>query len=116
VKKFGPILLMLLAIAAPSFAVDVTAPSVNVNVAATSTTVSTRDTRRILILQNYSDATIYCKSGGATAVVGEGLVLNPSGTVGQAGGAFFFDVVVPTGTINCINGGSGNKVLVVTEG
>lgn len=98
------------------FAADVSAPETVVNVAATSTAVSTRDVRRLLIIQNYSDATVFCKSGGRTAVVGEGWILNPQPAAGQAGGAIFFDITVPMGAVNCIHNGSGNKVISKTEG
>lgn len=98
------------------FAADVRLVFSTVNVTTSSAAVSTRASRRILILQNYSDTTIYCKSGGVAAVVGEGMTMNPQPAANQAGGAFMFDIAVPTGTVNCIHGGSGNKVLIVGEG
>lgn len=119
-KKFSLLFLAVLSLLiyqpAPARAADVNAVETVVNVGATSTAVSTRDTRRLLMLQNYSDVTIYCKAGGRDAVVGEGWILNPQPAADQAGGAVFFDIVVPTGAVNCIHGGSGDKVLSKTEG
>lgn len=109
-------ILLLLAFAFPARAADVTfSAQTSVNVAATTTAVSARDTRRILVLINMSDTAISCKFGQA-AVVSEGIVLNPTGTAGQAGGSIFFDVAVPTGALNCIHGGSGSKAVLITEG
>jgi len=96
-------------------AADVKVSQTMVNVAATSTVVSSRDTRRLLILQNASDTTISCKFG-ATAVATQGIILNPQPAASQAGGAIFFDVAVPTGVLNCIHGGSGNKAISLIEG
>ena len=109
-------LAFLSALFAPTiFAADVTVTQTVVAVAATSTATSTRESRRLLILSNVSDVAISCKFG-ATAVAGEGIVLNPQPASGSAGGVAFFDVAIPVGTLNCIHGGSGTKNLSVVEG
>jgi hypothetical protein len=100
----------------PTFAADVKTVESVVNVGATTTEVSARATRRILIIQNYSDTTIYCRAGGNDAVVGEGWILNPQPAAGEAGGSIFFDVAVPIGAINCIHDSTGNKVVSISEG
>lgn len=109
------IALSFLMLALPAYAADVTMPSVQKNITTSSAAATTTASRRILIIQNTSDATIYCKFG-ADAVVGEGIVLNPQPASGQAGGAFFFDVAVPLGTLNCIHNSTGNKTLNISEG
>ena len=86
----------------------------NVTVGTGSTVVSARTNRRFVMLQNYSDVVIYCKFS-ATAVVGEGIALNPQPSANQAGGSFLFDVSIPTGPLNCING-TGSKVVLLGEG
>jgi microcystin-dependent protein len=115
-KLIGLILFLLLSLFQPKlFAADVTPVHTVIAVAATSTAVSARATRRMLVIQNVSDASISCKFGAA-AVVTEGIVLNPQGAAGQAGGSLFFDVAVPVGALNCIHGGSGTKNVLLTEG
>lgn len=85
-----------------------TQTAVNVTTSSSTVLVANKN-RNSLMLENNSDTLIYCNFG-ATAVVNEGTRL------GASGGGKLFDVKVPVGTVNCIHGGSGNKVLLVTEG
>lgn len=96
-------------------AADVQVTHTMVNVTTSSAAASSRESRRLLVVVNMSDTAISCKFG-ATAVVSEGIVLNPQDSSGRAGGTMFFDVAVPLGALNCIHGGSGNKALSITEG
>lgn len=80
-----------------------------VNITTDSTLVS-KGARAILILQNNSDTDIYCKLDGSAAVLNQGIRLLANG------GAFGFDVTVPQSAVYCIHGGTGNKVLLLTEG
>jgi hypothetical protein len=77
----------------------------------TSTTVAlaAKSNRTFLVLENISDTNIDCKIGAA-AVAGEGIRLYANG------GSLLLDAKYPTGAVNCIHGGSGNKTLLVTEG
>ena len=83
---------------------------VNVTTSSTTVVLARSGTRSLLVLQNDSDTTIYCNITGAAAVLNQGVRLNDSG------GTLFMDVVVPTVTVACIHGGTGNKALLVTEG
>jgi len=68
--------------------------------------------RLYALLVNDSDTTIYIKLG-ATAVANEGIRLNANGgsyEMSRKSGSLY------TGAINAIHGGSGSKVLLVTEG
>ena len=110
-------LFLLLLLAVPVHAADVKIGSPTaVSVAVTSTAVTTRATRAILILQNASDTAIWCNLSGGAAVVGEGIGLDQQPAASRPGGAAFFDIAVPTGTINCIHGGSGTKTILINEG
>lgn len=68
--------------------------------------------RRWLLIENDSDTVIYCKVGVA-AVLNQGIRLNANGgswELSPSMGNY------NTGAVNCIHGGTGNKVLLVTEG
>jgi len=81
-----------------------------VAISTSSTNVlAAKEDRRILILVNDSDTTIYCTLDSTPAVVGRGVRLNSNG------GTLFMDTAVPTGAINCING-SGSKNLIPIQG
>src|ERR1043166_4219968 len=97
-------ILSLLFIPIPAFAVDVTVTHTMVNVTATSAAVTSRESRRLLILENISDATISCKFN-VTAVVGEVIVLNPQPASGQSGGGLFLDAAIPMGPLFCVHDG-----------
>lgn len=107
--------LFFLLIASTVFAADVQVTHTMVNVTTSSAAVSSRESRRFIMVMNMSDTTISCKFG-ATAVVSEGMVLNPAPASGQAGGTVLLDTQVPLGALNCIHGGSGNKAISITEG
>jgi len=91
------------------FGSQITATHTAVNITTDSTLVSSGP-RALLIIQNDSDTDMYCNVAGGAAVLGQGLRLLANG------GAFGFDVAVPKGAIHCIHNGTGNKVLLVTEG
>lgn len=107
-------ILLVLVVAMPVFAEPsaVTHSAVNVTTASTQVvaTISSGRKRNLLILINDSDTTIYCNLAGGTAVANEGIRLNASG------GSIFMDVSVTYTAVNCIHGGTGNKVLLVSEG
>lgn len=92
---------------------SVTYTQVAVNVTTTSAEVlATNNDRKWVIIQNLSDTVIHCKVG-ATAVVIEPIQLNANG------GSFEISPQLGnfnTGAINCIHGGTGDKVLGVVEG
>lgn len=86
-----------------------------IHTAAAVTTSSTsvlaaNNARKFLVLVNDSDETIYCSLDTTPAALNEGVRLN------SAGGAVFFDIATPPNEIFCIHGGTGSKVLLVTEG
>lgn len=68
--------------------------------------------RKYALLVNDSDTTIYIKLGAA-AVLNEGIRLNANGGSYEMSAALGNLVHV---AINAIHGGTGNKVLLVTEG
>jgi len=84
--------------------------SVNVTTASTAVVSSTAFFRKLLILINDSDTIIYCNLAGGIAVANQGVRLNASG------GSIVLDAAVPKGKVNCIHGGTGNKVILVTTG
>jgi hypothetical protein len=75
----------------------------DVDVGTTSTVVRpAKGTRKILVLQNNSDTTVWCLTTTAAAVVGNGTQIFP-------GASTYDDVVVPSGQVTCIHGGTGTK-------
>ena len=84
-----------------------------INVTTTSGEALAANTSRLwLLIENDSDTAIYCKVGAA-AVLNEGIRLNANGgswELSPSMGNY------NTGAINCIHSGTGNKVLLVTEG
>jgi hypothetical protein len=93
-----------------AFAQRTTATHTAVNCTTSSTQMLAANvSRNFLILQNDSDTTVYLKFG-ATAVLNEGIRLN------SAGGSMLLDYKFVTQAVNCIHGGTGNKVLLVTSG
>ena len=90
--------------------VTVTHSAVNVTTSSTEVLATTPIRRNLLILINDSDTVIYCNVAGGAAALNAGLRL------GASGGAALFDVSVPRAKINCIHGGTGNKVMLVGEG
>ena len=84
-----------------------------VNVTTTSAVVkAANNDRKYLLLINDSDTVIYLKLGVA-AVLNEGIRLNGNGSsyeISESKGDLY------TGAIYGIHGGSGNKVLLITEG
>lgn len=84
-----------------------------VNCAATSTQlVAASSSRRYLLIVNDSDTDIYIKLG-ATAVAHEGILLKAEGGAFESSPAY--DLLF-MGAVNGIHAGSGNKVVLVTEG
>jgi hypothetical protein len=84
-----------------------------VNVADTTTQiVAASTTRRYLLIQNDSDTAVYIKLGAA-GVLHEGILLAANGGAYESspGADLLF-----MGAINGIHGGSGSKVVLVTEG
>jgi len=78
------------------------------NVTTSSTKVlNNKGGRQFFILTNDSDTNIYCALG-ATAEVNKGFRLN------LGGGSYTADFVFP-GVVNCIHGGTGNKVMTTQE-
>lgn len=90
-----------------------TATHTAVNVAASDTAViAANPSRAYLLLVNDSDTVIYIKLGAA-AVANQGIRLNANGgsyeMSAEAGNLY-------QGAVKGIHGGTGNKVLLVTEG
>lgn len=108
------IVFLVLVFCAPVYGQTTSVTHSAINVATSSTevvaSISAGKRRNLLILVNDSDTTIYCNLAGATAAVNQGVRLNDSG------GALFMDVSVTLSAVNCIHGGAGNKVLLVSEG
>jgi len=80
--------------------------------AATSVALAANANRKYALLINDSDTTIYVKLGAA-AVANQGVRLNANGgsyEMSNLSGNLYI------GAINAIHGGTGNKVLLVTEG
>lgn len=112
-KKLFLVLFLLLSLAPPAWAqqqVTVTHSAVNVTTSSTAVVSTVAIRRGLLVLINDSDAAIYCNLTGAAAVLNQGVRLNASG------GALLLDVAVSRQTVNCIHGGTGNKVLLVSIG
>lgn len=81
-----------------------------ITVASTSTPVlSANSARRLLILQNVSNETLWVNVASGTAAANTGIML------GANGGNVFFDVSVPTGAVTAI-ATSTAKILTVTQG
>lgn len=94
----------------PDYETFSTATQTTVAVATTTTVaLAAKSNRSFLILENISDTNIDCSIGKA-AVANEGIRLYPNG------GALLLDSKYPTGAVNCIQGASGTKSLLVTEG
>ena len=113
------ILLLCFVLLLPAFAYGgeaVSAPQTSIAIGASSTVVSTRTTRKLLILQNTSDTAIWCSLDGSGAAVGLGIGLDQQPGAGRPGGGIFFDVVTTIGAINCIHGSTGDKFLTLIEG
>lgn len=93
-------------------AVDVTrtGTSTGVNVTTSNAEVlATNPTRKTATFVNDSDEVIYLALAG-TAAVNQGIRLNASGGSYEINYTNRF-----TGAVNAIHGGTGNKVLVITE-
>lgn len=91
---------------------------INVNCTTSTTQVLAQsNTRRAIFIQNISDTAIWIKFGAA-AVVNEGHAI-PAWAGGTAvPGQLFLTIggdrhldLIPTGALNCIHDGTGNKVL-----
>ena len=96
---------------AQSTKVTVSHSVVNVTTS-TGEVIAVKSNRGFLLLINDSDTDIYCKVN-ASAVLNEGLRLNAnSGSWEMSRGGRNLD----TRAVNCIHGGTGNKVMLVTEG
>jgi len=107
--KVVGLLVLLLLVASPVRAqMVVTHTAYNVTVT-TSTALAANANRSMLLLENDSDTVIYCSLGTAA-------VLNTGIRLGASGGAILIDVRPSSKLVNCIHGGSGNKVLLITEG
>lgn len=113
--------LLLLAFALPTSAqlVGATAAHTVVNVTTGSTLVLAATggggsgvVRKGVSLTNASDTDMWC-SVGAAAVVGTGIYLATSATSPLK--RWDSHHIVPRAAINCIHGGSGDKVIAVTE-
>ena len=100
------------AFAATGFPViTLTHTAINVTTS-TGEALAANTSRRWLLIENDSDTAIYCKVGVA-AVLNQGIRLNANG------GSWELSPRLGnynTGAVNCIHGGTGNKVLLVTEG
>ena len=109
--------LLLLCLVAPTVAVaglaEITYTHTAVNVTTTSAkALAVNADRKWLLIVNDSDTVIYCKVGVA-AVFNEGIPIGANRSsfeISPQNGNF------TTGAINCIHGGTGNKVLAITEG
>lgn len=107
---------LLLLLVAPAVALaayqSMTYTQVAVNVTvANGEALATSEDRKWALIINDSDTVIYCKVGAA-AVLNEPIRLNANG------GSFEISPQLgnfATGAINCIHGGTGNKVLLVVE-
>ncbi len=106
----GVLLLSILSIARAAEQVTPIHTAVNVTTTTTAVVTTTVIFRRLLILINDSDETMYCNLAGAAAVLNQGIRLN------SAGGNILMDVAVTKSAVNCIHGGTGNKVILVTTG
>lgn len=107
------LLVFLATVPAFAQAVRVNVAQTPVNVTTSTTEVAaTKSNRGFLLIENDSDTTIYCSIGRA-AVLNEGIRLNASGgSYEMSRGTRNIDVRA----VNCIHGGTGNKVMLVTEG
>lgn len=107
--KVVGLLVLLLLVASPVRAqMAVTHTAVNV-ASTTATALAANADRSMLLLENDSDTVIYCSFGTAA-------VLNTGIRLGVSGGAVLIDVRPSQKLVACIHGGSGNKVLLITEG
>ena len=91
--------------------INVTHTAVNVTTSSTEV-IAAKTMRGFLLIVNDSDTTLYCKVG-ASAVVNEGIRINANGgsfEMGRGGRN------IDTRVVNCIHGGTGNKVALMTEG
>lgn len=101
-------LLLLPSISHAQAPATITHSQVNVTISSTAVVAAAATRRAILIIQNDSDTDMYCNFAGAAAALNAGVRLNANG------GSIFFDVVVPKVAVNCIHGGTGNKVALVS--
>lgn len=91
--------------------VNVTHTAVNVTTSSTEV-IAAKSNRGFLLIVNDSDTIIYCNVGAA-AVLNEGIRINSNGgSFEMSRGSRNID----TRAVNCIHGGTGNKVALVTEG
>jgi len=92
----------------------VTPAHTKVSVGVASTTVIAANTsRKSLLIVNDSDTTVYLNLAGDAAVLNEGVRLNSGGSSYEMS-AGLGNLV--TGAIAGIHGGSGTKLLLITEG
>lgn len=96
---------------AQSAEVTWTDSSVNVTTATTAVLAANVE-RKFAFIQNISDTNITCEIDGSDAVLNEGFTLVQYGSMQISPGLDNYT----TEAINCIHGGSGNKVMNVIEG
>lgn len=77
--------------------------------------LSANANRRYALFINDSDTVIYLKLG-ATAVANQGIRLNGGGTASDRYEMTIGAGNLYTGAVHAIHGGSGTKILLVTEG
>lgn len=80
---------------------DVDEGDVDVTTASTPV-LAAKGIRVMLSVQNNSDTTVWCTTNSTTAVVNSATQIFP-------GGALVYDIVTPTGAVNCIHNGTGTK-------
>ena len=96
---------------AQSTRVTVTHTAVNVTTSS-GEVIAAKTKRGFLLIVNDSDTDIYCKVGAA-AVMNEGIRINANGGSFEMGRGLRN---IDTRAVNCIHGGSGNKVALGMEG
>ncbi len=84
----------------------------NTNVTTSTTAVLAANVeRKWALIENVSDINIVCEIDGGAAVLTSGFTLGPLGSMEISPGLGNFTTEV----INCIHGGTGNKVMKATE-
>lgn len=112
-KTIMMVLVLIFTLALTARAAEQVTPihtAVNVTTSSTAVVTTAAIFRRLLILINDSDETMYCNLAGAAAALNQGIRLN------SGGGNILLDVTVSKTAVNCIHGGTGNKVILVTVG
>lgn len=96
---------------AQAIRINVTQTSVNVTTS-TGEVVASSGNRGYLLIENDSDETMWC-SMGKDAVLNEGIRINAGGGSYEMSRG---ERNIDTREVDCIHNGTGNKVILVTEG